>query len=332
MFSDIIGQENVIAHLQNALRTGSISHAYILCGDRGSGKKLLARTFAQTMLCRDVRMTEHGPEACGECPSCVKALSDSHPDIRTITHEKPASIGVEEIRALRQDVQVVPYESAHKVYLIPDAEKLTVQAQNALLKTLEEPPSYAVLLLLAENVTAFLPTILSRSVTLRMRPLSAEQVAAYLQRERADIPAHYLPLYASFSGGNIGRALACADSETFAASCEALLRILRNVPGTDIMTFLSFIREEGTDPDTVIDLLTAWYRDVALLKRTGEASALIFREEIKYISQCAAALSYAGLEKIFAALLRAGRQLKANGNTELILEMLFVGIRDAYKE
>ena len=331
MFSEIIGQENVTAHLQNALRTGNISHAYLIHGGKGSGKKMLAKTFAQTMLCRDVRMTEAGPEPCGVCPSCIKALSDSHPDIRTVTHEKPASIGVEEIRVLRQDVQVLPYESARKVYLIPEAEKLTAQAQNALLKTLEEPPSYAVLILLADDTAAFLPTVLSRSILLRTRPLEAGQVLEYLREKRPDLAERYLPLYASLSGGNIGRAIALADSETFTGFCGKLLRILQNVPGTDIHTFLSFLREEDTDTDAMLDILQIWYRDTAVYKRTGDADALIFREEIQYISQCAAALSYAGLERIFAAILRAIQQLKANGNTELILEMLFVGIREQYK-
>ena len=148
-FSDIIGQKAIIEHLYNALRTGSISHAYILSGDAGSGRKTIANIYAMALQCDDLEIEEIRPktrllEPCGKCISCMQAQSGNQPDIITITHSKN-SIGVEEIRRMRADLQIKPYSSPHKIYLIPDAEKLTVQAQNALLKTLEEPPEYAVI-------------------------------------------------------------------------------------------------------------------------------------------------------------------------------------------
>ena len=156
-FSEILGHEQIIEHLQNAIKLQKVSHAYILDGEEGAGKKLLARAFAQTLQCE-----RGGVDPCGECHSCKQAQSGNQPDIIEVTHEKPASIGVEDIRGqLCSDIQIKPYSSPYKIYIVDEAEKMTVQAQNALLKTIEEPPAYGVIMLLTTNADAFLPTILS---------------------------------------------------------------------------------------------------------------------------------------------------------------------------
>ena len=164
-FRDIVGHGQIIEHFQNAIKMDKISHAYILAGEKGSGKRTIATAFAQTLQCEQGQT-----DACGICHACKQAESRNHPDIIYVTHEKPNSIGVEEIREqLVGDVLIKPYSSKYKVYIVNDADKMTVQAQNALLKTIEEPPSYAVILLLAGNVSSMLPTILSRCVTLSMK-------------------------------------------------------------------------------------------------------------------------------------------------------------------
>ena len=139
-FSEILGHEQIIEHLQNAIKLQKVSHAYILDGEEGAGKNMLARAFAQTLQCE-----RGGTEPCGECHSCKQAMSGNQPDIITVTHEKPASIGVEDIRGqLCGDIQIKPYSSPYKIYIVDEAEKMTVQAQNALLKAIEEPPAYGV--------------------------------------------------------------------------------------------------------------------------------------------------------------------------------------------
>ena len=178
-FSEIIGHEQIIEHLQNAIRLKKVSHAYILDGEEGSGKMLLASAFAQTLQCE-----KGGVEPCGICHSCVQAQSLNQPDIIRVTHEKPNSIGVDDIRdQLCSDILIRPYSSPWKIYIVDEAEKMTVQAQNALLKTIEEPPAYGMVLLLTENSQSFLPTILSRCVTLKLRPVKDEQIRKYLMEE-----------------------------------------------------------------------------------------------------------------------------------------------------
>lgn len=134
------------------MKTGKVSHSYIFTGRPGSGKKLLAATYAMTLQCE-----AGGTEPCQKCDSCKKALGKNHPDIIYVNHEKPGTISIDEIREqLISDVSIKPIAVLIR-YIIPDAEMMTVQAQNALLKTIEEPPEYAVIMLLTSNADALLP-------------------------------------------------------------------------------------------------------------------------------------------------------------------------------
>ena len=146
-FEEIVGHEQIVTHLKSAMKLGKVSHAYILSGEKGCGKKLLADVFAETLQCE-----KGGTEPCGSCHSCVQARSGNHPDIIHLMHEKPNSISVDDVRQqIVNDVLVKPYSGKYKIYIVPDAEKMTAAAQNALLKTIEEPPAYAVILLLANT-------------------------------------------------------------------------------------------------------------------------------------------------------------------------------------
>ena len=179
-FSDIVGQEQIKEHLQNAMERKKVSHAYIIQGERNAGKEFLAKVFAMALECEN---PQNG-EPCQECHSCKQALSGNHPDIMFISHEKPNVIGVDDIRSqINGDVAIKPYRGPKKIYIMNEGEKMTVQAQNALLKTLEEPPEYAVILILTTNVESLLPTILSRCVVLNMKPAKDEQVKQFLMRE-----------------------------------------------------------------------------------------------------------------------------------------------------
>ena len=150
-FSEILGQERVVGHFRNAIKLNKISHAYILNGERGMGKKMMAGAFAMTVQCQEGK-----DEPCMRCHSCKQFMSGNNPDIRWVTHEKPSSISVEDIRTqVNNDIIIRPYEYKRKIYIIDEAEKMTTASQNALLKTIEEPPGYAVILLLTSNKDNF---------------------------------------------------------------------------------------------------------------------------------------------------------------------------------
>ncbi len=325
-FKDIVGHEQVIEHLKNARKMDKISHAYIINGEKGSGKKLLAGVFAQALQCE-----AGGEDACGKCHSCRQAESGNHPDIIRITHEKPGSIGVDEIREqLVNDVQIRPYNGKYKVYIVPDAEKLTVQAQNAMLKTIEEPPAYAVILLLTTNASAFLPTILSRCVMLNMKPVSDQKVRKYLM-EHVQIPDYQADICVAFSGGSIGKAVELASSDNFNEIKNAALYLVKNAPKMeiqDIMSSVKAVTEYKVNIQDYLDLLSVWYCDVLYFKATKDIDGLAFKDQLPAITDQTNKGSYEGLENILMGIRKAKERLDANVNFELTMELLFMTIKD----
>ena len=191
-FKDVVGHKDIIQYIQNAVEQDKVSHAYILNGAKGSGKKMLAKLFSMTLQCETSQS-----EPCGECRSCRQADSGNQPDIITIQHEKPGSISVDDIREqLNGDIMIKPYSNRYKIYIIPEADLLTVQAQNALLKTIEEPPEYAIIFLLTENADSSVLTIRSRCVMLKLRNIKDTLIKKYLMEQlhipdyQADIVRH----------------------------------------------------------------------------------------------------------------------------------------------
>lgn len=325
-FQEIVGHEEVIQHLQNAIRLGKVSHAYILSGEKGSGKKLLANTFAMALQCE-----KKGVDPCQECRSCKKAMNRNHPDIIYITHEKPNSIGIEDIRTqLIEDVMIKPYCSSYKIYIIDEAEKLTLQAQNALLKTIEEPPAYAVILLLTSNMETFLPTITSRCVKLNLRPVQESMVKDYLM-EKMHLPDYQAQMDAAFSQGNIGKARQMAESDEFNLMTEQALRILKKSNELELYEMVEMIKElsaEKKNIDEYLDLFAMWFRDVLFFKATKEVDGLMFKDQLNHIKERARKSSYEGIEKIIDAIGTAKERLHANVNFDLVMELLFLTIRE----
>ena len=325
-FHDIIGHEKIKEHLQKAIGYQRVSHAYILSGEEGMGRKTIAKAFATTLLCE-----KHGTEPCMECHSCKQFLSGNHPDVIWVTHEKPASIGVDDVRIQINDtVSIRPYSSPYKIYLVDEAEKMTVQAQNALLKTIEEPPAYAVLVLITTNPEVFLPTILSRCIQLKLRPLKDSVVSDYLT-EKMGVSDGQADIYAAFARGNLGKAIHLASSEEFALLYREVLTLLKNIKDMDIPMLLDYIRklqEDNLDLYECLDFMQLWYRDILMFKVTKDMNSLIFKDEYSAVSSCCQKSSYEGLEEILSAIEKAKVRLNANVNTDLALELMLLTMKE----
>ena len=325
-FKDIIGQEQIKEHLRNALTTDKVSHAYIINGEKSSGKEFIAKVFAMALQCE-----KGGEEPCQECHSCKQALSGNHPDIIRVIHEKPNTISVDDIRAqVNNDVGIKPYSGSRKIYIINEAEKTTPQAQNALLKTLEEPPAYAVILLLTANVNSLLPTILSRCVVLNMKPVADDLVKKYLM-EQLQVPDYKAEVCVAFARGNVGKAKALASSEDFEnvkAEALALLKYIQDMELNEIIAAIKKITEYKLEINDYLDICAIWYRDALLFKATHDANHLVFREEIQALRRTAQHSSYEGIETILKALETAKRRLNANVNFELTMELLMLTIQE----
>ena len=287
---------------------------------------MIANAFALTLLCE-----KKGEEPCLECHSCKQVLSGSHPDLIYVGHEKPGSIGVDDIRKQIQDtIQIRPYSSPYKIYIVDQAEIMTVQAQNALLKTIEEPPAYAVILLLTENQDILLPTILSRCVQLKLKPLKDEVIKAYLM-DKMDIPEEKADIYKAFARGNLGKAIWLASSEEFQIMYDKLLSLLVNLKNMDISELLDIIKkllDESLDIDQCLDFMQMWYRDVLMYKVTRDMNLLIFGREFNAINEISRVSGYDGLEKILESIDKARTRLEANVNKDLVLELMLLTMKE----
>jgi DNA polymerase-3 subunit delta' len=335
-FTDIIGQEQLKEHLQNALKLNKVSHAYIINGERSSGKEFIARIFASALQCEIVQLQDEdipsgNVEPCGECRSCKQMATGNQPDVIYVTHEKPGTIGVEDIRGqINGSVAIKPYSSPRKVYIINEGEKMTVQAQNALLKTLEEPPEYTVILILTTNMESLLSTILSRCVVLNMKPVKDMQVKRFLM-ETMQVPDYKADICVAFARGNIGKAKLLASSEDFEHVKEEAITLLKYINDMEINEIVAAIKKIGEyklDVNDYMDILAIWYRDVLMFKATNDANHLIFREEIQYIRKVADRSTYEGIELVISALEKAKNRLNANVNFDLTMELLFLTVKE----
>ena len=236
-FHDIIGQEQIKEHLQNAISAKKISHAYIINGEKSSGKEFIARVFAMTLQCE-----KGGTEPCQECHSCKQALSDNQPDIIYVSHEKPNTISVDDIRAqINNDIAIKPYSSPYKIYIMNEAEKMTPQAQNAILKTLEEPPAYVVFILATTEPRKLPATILSRCQRFDFGRIPAHQIAGRLRQAaegaKAEASENALMLIARAAEGGMRDALSILDM-CLGYSNQVTEDLVRNVLGTSDRSFL----------------------------------------------------------------------------------------------
>lgn len=325
-FTDIVGQEQLKEHLQNAIAMNKVSHAYIINGERNAGKEFIARVFAMALQCE-----KKEAKPCGECHSCKQALSNNQPDIIYISHEKPNTIGVEDIRAqINNDIVIKPYSSPRKIYIVNEGEKMTPQAQNALLKTLEEPPEYAVIVILTTNVEALLPTVLSRCVVLNMKPVSDALVKKYLM-EQLGVPDYKANICVAFARGNIGKAKLLASSEEFEKVKDEAISLVKNINDMEIHEIVKAIKkisEYKFDVNDYLDILMAWYRDVLFFKATKDVNSLVFKEEIQQIMRVSDRSTYEGIETIVNALQSAKKRLEANVNFDLTMELLLLAIQE----
>ena len=329
-FENIIGQEGIVNHIKNAIKLNKISHAYIINGEKGMGKKTLAKAFAMTLQCE-----EKGTEPCMKCHSCKQSLSDNHPDIKWITHDKPSIIGVDDIRdQINNDIVIKPYSSEYKIYIMDEAEKMNNQAQNALLKTIEEPPSYGIIILLVNNKSSFLQTILSRCVSLDVKPLKNDQIEEYLKMYER-VPDYQAKMISSFAGGNLGRGIRLASVEDFNQLKEMMLSQLKSLCTADASEIALYTKEVEVYKENIteyLELLVAWFRDVLIYKATKNIDELIFKEEIKIIEKYSTGISYNGINEIFVSTDKVITRLRANVNFDLSINLLLMSIRDKFME
>ena len=306
--------------------SGRSSHAYLFLGGAGAGKRLIANTFAKALQC------EGEKRPCDSCKSCHAFNHGNHPDV---IYFQPLKNGktytIEDVREqLLETVDLKPFQYEKKIYIIEKADTLNIQSQNALLKTLEEPPAHAVFLLLAERAEAFLPTILSRVVVMKIRPLSAETIADYLmQAGHLAEESHILSAYAQ---GRIGQALELVEDEGFREMRQDILGKLEALPsmseGDAYLLAKDF--EVYKNDLRFLDIMELWYRDLLTAKSLREEGYLIQRDKKDAIFR-AAKEPAALLAKKAAAVRTARMRLAQNANFRLTMEVMLMDLKETGK-
>lgn len=325
-FGDIIGHEDIVKHFKSSIEMEKVSHAYILNGEKGVGKKTVASVVAKFLQCESGE-----PDPCGKCKSCLQAESGNQPDIIWVEHEKPGVISVEEIRTqIVNDISLKPYSSRYKIYIVPDAQIMNPQAQNALLKTLEEPPEYAVIMLLTNNVDKFLPTILSRCIVLNFKPVEPLQMIEYLETI-VGVDHDKARFCTDFAQGNLGKAVRLAISPDYNELKEDSVRLLRRITDMETDEIIQAVKNMGKyklEISDYIDIMTMWFRDILMVKISNSPNKVIFKGEFSIMKKQASHTSYEGIEKILEALDKLKVRLEANVDFDTAMELMLLTIKE----
>lgn len=316
----IIGQRDLISQLKRLISRNLIAHAYAFSGPAGIGKKTLARAFIKDLLCQ-----KPGSGNC-RCISCRTLSEGTNPDFYEVISDKK-SIGVDSIRDLRDDAAHRPTYGNRKVYLIDDAELMTVQAQNGLLKTLEEPPKYVVIILLTTNFEALLPTIQSRTVNLRMSPYTDEEMKKIIY-SRYNVPGNELEFILKFSNGIPLNAIRMIEEGNIKDLRSQVFQLLEK---PDDFTYVENVRKTLLDNreelSTVFDILLSIYRDCILLKLDME-NRLINSDKKDIIRSIAASYENHVLYDKITNLEKMRRNFDYNINYQLGIDALLLEIQE----
>ncbi len=327
-FDAVIENQDIKRYIKKSLETGRVSHTYIIEGEKGSGKKLITWTFARLLQCEDKEN-----RGCGKCTSCIQNKNMNHPDVIWIRPEKAAGYKVEEIRRqLINTLEVRPLRSPYKIYIIDQAQTLNAQSQNAILKSLEEPPEYAVIFLLTANTGMLLDTIISRSIWLKMKPVSDQGMKRILEK-REIYAGDELGFILNYATGNPGKAIELVTSETFRDIRGKVISLLKEIDVTPVFELGIWAGQMKDYKDEIhyfFDIISMWYRDVLVLKAAKEKKRIVFFREIVYLQKQCGILSFESINHIFKMIEGTRDKIRANVNFEASIELLLIMIRREY--
>ncbi len=319
---DILGQGRAVSLLRRAVETGRLPHALLFTGPKGVGRCLTALTVAKALNC----LAEVPGDCCGRCPACAKIAKGVHPDVHLVAPDG-ATLKIDQIRSLAREAALRPYEGRRKVFILDEAETMTEQAQNALLKTLEEPPGATVLILIALEAAALLPPIASRCTQLRFAPLPAHTIAAWLQAHGCDeAEAHLL---ASVAGGSLGRAQELRGSAVH--EIWDLVEQVSALPPGRTLPVLELtervVRQKETLP-LFLEALLAWTRDLMVSKVTRYEALLVFHNHAASLTRDSQRLASAQLVAMYQTVKQTSNGLNRYANPRLSLEVMLLRLRD----
>ncbi|MCR1899537.1 DNA polymerase III subunit delta' [Irregularibacter muris] len=323
MFEEIIGQEKVKEILVQAIKKSQVSHSYIFTGPQGTQKSEMAHNLAKALFC-----TQDNPP-CHHCVPCEKMQENNHPDLVEI-FPQGLHLRIQQIRELRQNISIKPYESSYKIYIIHNADTMGTAAQNALLKTLEEPPSYAVIILLTTNLQGLLPTIISRSQVLQFNRIAQQQIEKYLMEQKG-MDEDKAKEIAILSNGSIGKAIESIDQEGLFTERQELLQYLLKIIRGDMVCAFStavWLKDRKEQINEWLDFLILWFRDITLYRELGDNPWVVHREYKELLKEFSTYLSDEQIHAIIEEIDNSKNNLKANVNLQLNMEAMLLKMQE----
>ena len=309
-FEKIRGQRFAKKYLSNSIKSNMISHAYMFEGPSGVGKNTMARDLATTLL---------EMENLFNSPDYIEITPDGN------------SIKIAQIRKLQSDILVKPYKS-YKIYVIDEAQKMTVEAQNALLKTLEEPPKYAIIILITNNKESLLDTIKSRCEIIKFTPIPLVEVADYLTQTGVD--KNRASLLANFSRGSMQKAIELSESEDFHIMRDEVQKYVETfLTGSmlDIMDIQSSIEKYKDNITNVLDLIVNYFRDIMMAKENVDSSMIINLDRLVFIKNMSTKITYSQLSKIIDIIEETKNKLRSNCNFNISIQVMTLNIYEVIK-
>ncbi len=333
MLSGVVGHEKVKKILQSSYLDERVGHAYIFEGPKGVGRLSTAKAFSKLLLCENPK----SGEACGICKSCSMCKSGNHPDIAVVTNQlydqskKSTDVLVDTIRNMKKDVYIKPYNSQRKIYIIPNADTMNMYAQNSLLKVLEEPPSYCTIILIAENSNMFLPTVLSRTVSVRFFPLSDADVEEYLKKNYPALSENATAI-AAMSAGSIGKAKILCESPELVKMRDSLIEKFEDLIGErkrSIYDFVLFLKQNKEDFEILRDILQGIFCDLLHIKNTGDFEHIANPDKVSKIKKMSEQMYKSTPEKLLEILLKYNEYFLKNISYAQIAQCLGVELWEA---
>ncbi len=309
-FENIKGQQFAKKYLSNSLKSNMISHAYMFEGPSGVGKNTLARELSRILL---------EMENLFNSPDYIEIKPDGN------------SIKIAQIRKMQTDILVKPYKS-YKIYVFDEAQKMTVEAQNALLKTLEEPPKYAIIILVTNNKESLLDTIKSRCEIIKFTPIPIKEIADYLVKTGVD--EKRASLLANFSRGSMQKAIELSESEDFYIMREEIQKYIEtflNGNLIDIMEVQNGIEKYKDQIINVLDLMINYFRDIIMVKENIDNSMIINLDKLVFIKNMSKKITYSQLSKIIDIIEETKNKLRSNCNFNISIQVMTLNIYEVIK-
>ena len=319
-FDSIIGQERPIRFLTQMLKKKNIPHAMLFTGVDGIGKRTTAMALGMALNCSN----PVGVSACGECPSCQKVISGAHPDMITVRPEG-AFIKIDQVRALSRQLRFAPLEGNWRVVIINDAQAMNLEASNAILKVLEEPPKGTFIILTASQTTDLLPTIVSRCQQVAFRPIPYEKVAEVLV-ELQGLDRQTATTLAVSTKGSLGKALS-VDGEKWTVWRARFVEQISSFSIRSIQPVFGFVAAIASDKDRLVDaldMIMTWFRDVLMCKVSPER--IINKDFMTKIQNASQGRSVNELLEKVEAVYAAQTAISQNANPRLALEVMMMRV------